>query len=91
MQEFQLALGSGRGLENNPQRTLLNHYTDVDPWAQYEKIRVLGDGVSGTVYEAKKKDTGEVVALKSCKEAKSQLTYLLREINLLAALVSRGE
>ncbi|OQS03367.1 cyclin-dependent kinase [Thraustotheca clavata] len=59
---------------------------DVD---KYEKVRCVGSGTYGCVYEAKNKETGEIVAMKKIKtlnEAEGIPITTLREISALRAL-----
>jgi len=57
--------------------------------AQFEKIRRLGEGSYGTVYEARDKVTGDIVALKKLRLGSSQAGFhltSLREVALLRTL-----
>lgn len=63
-------------------------YRDPSESDQYHIIELIGSGATGTVYKAKVKDKGELVAIKQLRYDNSQGTphFVMREISDLKRL-----
>ncbi|KAL5717712.1 cyclin-dependent kinase [Ranunculus cassubicifolius] len=71
---------------SSPQRNTINCCRSVH---DFERIRKIGSGTYGVVFQARDKKTGEIVALKKVKMEKEREGFpitSLREINILVSL-----